>query len=252
MQMTPMPLISQAIRALAPSGASATGSMKMPEPMIVPTTSALVIQMPIVCGLPDVAPFAAPPDLARPTSRPSPRANAKRTGAMMRAFIFPGQGSQAVGMGAALAEASRTARDTFAEVDEALGQNLFKLMRDGPEDELQADRKCAAGDHGAFAGGVPRADPGRRGRSGQGRAASSPATASANIRPCARRARSTSRPPPSCSSCAARRCRPRCRSGRARWRRCSAPTSSWRSGSPMPPPRARCAPSPMTMIPGRW
>jgi [acyl-carrier-protein] S-malonyltransferase len=55
----------------------------------------------------------------------------------MRAFIFPGQGSQAVGMGATLAEASRTARDTFAEVDEALGQNLFRLMREGPEDELK-------------------------------------------------------------------------------------------------------------------
>jgi [acyl-carrier-protein] S-malonyltransferase len=55
----------------------------------------------------------------------------------MRAFLFPGQGSQAVGMGAALAEASRAARDTFAEVDEALGQNLFKLMREGPEDELK-------------------------------------------------------------------------------------------------------------------
>jgi [acyl-carrier-protein] S-malonyltransferase len=55
----------------------------------------------------------------------------------MRAFIFPGQGSQAVGMGAALAEASRTARDVFQEVDEALGQNLFRLMRDGPEDELK-------------------------------------------------------------------------------------------------------------------
>lgn len=55
----------------------------------------------------------------------------------MRAFIFPGQGSQAVGMGAALAEASRTARDTFDEVDEALGQNLFRLMREGPEDELR-------------------------------------------------------------------------------------------------------------------
>ncbi len=39
----------------------------------------------------------------------------------MRAFLFPGQGSQAVGMGAALAEASRAARDTFSEVDEALG-----------------------------------------------------------------------------------------------------------------------------------
>ncbi len=55
----------------------------------------------------------------------------------MRAFIFPGQGSQAVGMGAALAEASRAAHDVFAEVDEALGQNLFRLMRDGPDEELK-------------------------------------------------------------------------------------------------------------------
>ena len=55
----------------------------------------------------------------------------------MRAFIFPGQGSQAVGMGAALAEASGAARDVFAEVDEALGQNLFRLMRDGPDEELK-------------------------------------------------------------------------------------------------------------------
>jgi [acyl-carrier-protein] S-malonyltransferase len=55
----------------------------------------------------------------------------------MRAFLFPGQGSQAVGMGAALAEASRTARDVFAEVDEALGQNLFRLMREGPDEELK-------------------------------------------------------------------------------------------------------------------
>jgi [acyl-carrier-protein] S-malonyltransferase len=54
----------------------------------------------------------------------------------MRAFIFPGQGSQSVGMGAALAEASRAARDTFAEVDEALGQHLFRLMREGPETDL--------------------------------------------------------------------------------------------------------------------
>ena len=54
----------------------------------------------------------------------------------MRAFIFPGQGSQSVGMGQALAEASSTARETFEEVDDALGQNLSKLMADGPEDEL--------------------------------------------------------------------------------------------------------------------
>ena len=55
----------------------------------------------------------------------------------MRAFLFPGQGSQSVGMGAALAEASPAARDVFGEVDEALGQNLFKLMREGPEEDLR-------------------------------------------------------------------------------------------------------------------
>ena len=55
----------------------------------------------------------------------------------MRAFLFPGQGSQAVGMGAALSEASRAARDVFQEVDEALGQSLSRLMREGPEDKLK-------------------------------------------------------------------------------------------------------------------
>ena len=54
----------------------------------------------------------------------------------MRAFIFPGQGSQAVGMGKALAEASAAAREVFQEADEALGQHLSALMFDGPADEL--------------------------------------------------------------------------------------------------------------------
>ncbi|KQM40953.1 ACP S-malonyltransferase [Sphingomonas sp. Leaf10] len=54
----------------------------------------------------------------------------------MRAFIFPGQGSQSVGMGAALAAASPHAREVFQEVDEALGQHLFRLMADGPDAEL--------------------------------------------------------------------------------------------------------------------
>ena len=54
----------------------------------------------------------------------------------MRAFIFPGQGSQAVGMGRALADASPHAREVFGEVDDALGQNLFRLMTEGPADEL--------------------------------------------------------------------------------------------------------------------
>jgi [acyl-carrier-protein] S-malonyltransferase len=54
----------------------------------------------------------------------------------MRAFIFPGQGSQSVGMGRALAEASRVARALFEEVDDALGQNLSRLMAEGPIEEL--------------------------------------------------------------------------------------------------------------------
>ncbi|SEM55916.1 [acyl-carrier-protein] S-malonyltransferase [Sphingomonas gellani] len=54
----------------------------------------------------------------------------------MRAFIFPGQGSQSVGMGRALAEASPCAREVFGEVDETLGQHLFRLMAEGPADEL--------------------------------------------------------------------------------------------------------------------
>ncbi len=54
----------------------------------------------------------------------------------MRAFIFPGQGSQSVGMGVALAAASPVAREVFQEVDDALGQKLFALMREGPEAEL--------------------------------------------------------------------------------------------------------------------
>lgn len=54
----------------------------------------------------------------------------------MRAFLFPGQGSQSVGMGAALAAASPHAREVFQEVDDALGQKLWALMADGPEDQL--------------------------------------------------------------------------------------------------------------------
>lgn len=55
---------------------------------------------------------------------------------MTQAFVFPGQGSQAVGMGKALAESYQEARDVFGRVDEALGQNLSALMFDGPSDEL--------------------------------------------------------------------------------------------------------------------
>ena len=54
----------------------------------------------------------------------------------MRAFVFPGQGSQKIGMGADLAAASPAARAVFEEVDDALGQKLFAIMREGPEEVL--------------------------------------------------------------------------------------------------------------------
>jgi len=54
----------------------------------------------------------------------------------MRAFVFPGQGSQKVGMGVELAEASAIAREVFEEVDDALGQKLSAVMREGPDDVL--------------------------------------------------------------------------------------------------------------------
>lgn len=55
---------------------------------------------------------------------------------MAVAFVFPGQGSQAVGMGKALAEAYPAARAVFQEVDDALGEKLSDLMWNGPEDTL--------------------------------------------------------------------------------------------------------------------
>lgn len=55
---------------------------------------------------------------------------------MARAFVFPGQGSQAVGMGKDLGDAHAVARAVFQEVDDALGQNLSGLMFEGPSDDL--------------------------------------------------------------------------------------------------------------------
>ena len=55
---------------------------------------------------------------------------------MTVAFTFPGQGSQQVGMGKALADAYASSRAVFAEVDEALGEKLSQVIFEGPEDTL--------------------------------------------------------------------------------------------------------------------
>lgn len=57
--------------------------------------------------------------------------------ALGTAFLFPGQGSQAVGMGRALADASPAAREVLEAVDDALGQHLSRLMFEGPDEDLK-------------------------------------------------------------------------------------------------------------------
>jgi [acyl-carrier-protein] S-malonyltransferase len=63
---------------------------------------------------------------------------------MTRAFLFPGQGSQAVGMGKGLAEAFAPAREVFAEVDDALSQKLSRIMWEGPEADLTLTENAQA------------------------------------------------------------------------------------------------------------
>ena len=58
------------------------------------------------------------------------------------AFLFPGQGSQTVGMGGALAASHAAAKQVFEEINDALGENLFAIMQNGPDDALRMTRNA--------------------------------------------------------------------------------------------------------------
>ena len=58
------------------------------------------------------------------------------------AFLFPGQGSQAVGMGGALAASHAAAKQVFEEINDALGENLFAIMQEGPDDAIRMTRNA--------------------------------------------------------------------------------------------------------------
>jgi [acyl-carrier-protein] S-malonyltransferase len=77
-----------------------------------------------------------------PASRKAVTRNPRTRNSMRTAFIFPGQGSQVVGMGRALADAIPAAREVFAEVDDALGAHLSTIIFEGPAEELTRTRNA--------------------------------------------------------------------------------------------------------------
>jgi [acyl-carrier-protein] S-malonyltransferase len=139
---------------------------------------------------------------------------------MSIAFTFPGQGSQAVGMGKDLAGAFPEARRVFQEVDDALGENLSKLIWEGPEETLTLTANAQPALMAVSLAAV-RALEARGFSLRTRRSHSSPAIRLANIPPLPPPGSCPSLMPPGCCAFAAMPCRRRCRPARARWRRSS-------------------------------
>ena len=133
------------------------------------------------------------------------------------AFIFPGQGAQAVGMGRELAEAFPAARAIFEEVDAALGETLSATIWEGPAEALQltANAQPALMAVSLAAMAALKADFGIETDVQR----SSPDTRWANTARFAQPGRFQSAMPRGSCASAGRRCRRRSRSARVRWRR---------------------------------
>ena len=138
---------------------------------------------------------------------------------MTIAFVFPGQGSQAVGMGAELAKAHPAARAVFEEVDAALGQKLSEIMFTGPAGDADADRERTAGPDGSIDGRDACAGGRARLRACTARSSLWRATRSVSIRHLPPPALSRSPTRLAFSRPAARPCRKPSPSVTARWRR---------------------------------
>ncbi len=138
---------------------------------------------------------------------------------MKRAFVFPGQGSQAVGMGRDLADAFPAARRLFNEVDDALSQHLSRLMFEGPESELTLTENAQPALMAASLAVIRVLEAEGGVRSFSSISPMSPGIRSASIRRWPRPGRCRSATRRGCSNCAARRCNGRCRSAKERWRR---------------------------------
>ena len=81
----------------------------------------------------------------------------------MRAFVFPGQGAQTIGMGQDLAASYPAAKAVFEEVDDALGQNLSGMIWNGDIDTINPHGQCTARLNGNFFGRFARFGGGRAG-----------------------------------------------------------------------------------------